>query len=301
MIKLKNLFIYFILSLSIIFCIKTLPSALHQLLLVFNIANKIGIDGTNCQTIFGSIVKANFEYGIFIVCSLIITLSLILLLRNRCYSLKTRQQKYNIIILFGLLVLLLFNGLNLYVTYLDMVENIYDINIFDRHIIFKLNFLLSIFILIITVILYILIWFDDKLDLKYKNLLLLLFIFLPFFICNQILSFIYMYGAVKNLDLYLPIFNNILSNLGLVALCMDNNPCNEYLKAMQHDCDLARQITNLPRIPGPPSTRGLRLFYSALKVVCGTDYKQKCENSSKEYTDCMNMFYTENNKNRRNT
>lgn len=102
MYNIKKFLAYALLVISTIFIIKTLPSALHEILMHFQINTKISIDVINCQTIFNSIIKANFEYQLFKVCLVSFLVSLIILLRKRTYSLSLISKNYNIIFLIGL-------------------------------------------------------------------------------------------------------------------------------------------------------------------------------------------------------
>lgn len=301
MLYFKNLTAFILLFLSVPFFVKTLPSALHELLLVFNVNSKIGIDVTSCKTIFESIIKANFEFGLFLVCLLCIILSFILLFRKRDYT----KKQYIFYFLIYLCCILFINIISLYAVYEDMVHNILTINVFDQHLIFSLTF----FLFFITNIILasgfsILIWFDSNLLQKTKILLLPLIFISIFYISTQIASFIYMWGFVSDTTLYLPVFDNIFSKLGIGILCTNEqiNPCNKYLYQMHKDCNLMKDISILPKVPGgPPNTRIIRYGINFIKTLLKVESTQKCDQARQNYTDCMNMFYAENNKNRRNT
>lgn len=45
-----------------------------------------------------------------------------------------------------------------------------------------------------------------------------------------------------------------------------------------------------------PSTRGIRLIFSALFGYAKKSTKQDCQTSREAYAECMDMFYSENKK-----
>lgn len=236
MYNIKKIFANVLLIISTVFIIKTLPSTLHEVLMQFHFHTKIGIDGTNCQSIFDSILKTDFEYRLFKVCLVSFFVSLIILLRQRTYSLSLIPKKYNIAFLSGFCVFLFINLCNFYAVYEFLTNNSANINVFDRHIIFNIIFGLAFIVFILFSALYILIWFDNKLNIKYKTIILV--IITCFTICTAIMTFNIMWGFVNDPINYFNAFDNILSNLGLTVFCMeDNNPCKDLIREMKRDCE----------------------------------------------------------------
>lgn len=299
MYNIKNLPAYALLIISTTFFIKTIPTGLHRILNFFNINNTFSIDGTNCETIFNSILKINFEEGLFLISILCIFLSLILILRERKY-ITTNKQKANIVFFIYLVCALIINIISIYALYEDFVDNNLLLNILNRHILFFISFMLIIFNnIVIFTLLSLLIWFDNKLTQKNKILLLLFIFVVIFYTSMELSSFIYMWGFVDDTETFIPIFDNILSNLGLGVLCMNDqmNPCDKFLYKMRHECKNNQDLSQLPRIPRrPPNARFFRNIISIIKGTSQARAAYKCSEAKKEYTDCMDMFYSQNNK-----
>lgn len=251
-ITIRNILAYFLLSISLIFLIKILPSAIHEMLMQLKINTKIGIDGTNCQTIFDSIIKAGFEYRLFKVCLISFFLSLILLLRTRSYKLSLIPKNYNIIFLICFFIFLFINFCNFYAVYEFLTSNTANINVLHQHIIFSITFVLSFFVFILFSTIYILIWFDNKLNIKYKTIILILITCFSFTICTSIMTFNLMWGFVDDTTMF-PLFDNILSNLGLTIFCMEEtDPCKQQEILMKQKCGTAKNAAFIPKMPGGP-------------------------------------------------
>jgi len=249
----RNIFAYFLLSVSLIFLIKTIPSAIHEFLSFININNKVGMDITNCQTIFNSVLKVDFEYGLFKVACVGLITSLLLLLRQRTYALSLLPKNYNIAFSAGFVIFLFINLCNLYAIYDFLTFNAGGINVFERHVIYSIVFALAIFGVILFGVIYLLIWFDISLHKNYKSLILLLIIIFAYVLSSEIASFNFAWGFVSDPTNYFMAFDNILSNLGFAIFCMeDGSPCKVYLRDMQRDCESYKEMVKFPKIPGGP-------------------------------------------------
>ena len=105
MVKIKNITAYILLFLGITIGIKTLPSAIHRFLNVFNINNTIDMDLTNCQTIGYSITANHFFYALFLFALLCLCVGILLLFRKQKFSFQ--KNFFDICFLVGFIFLCL--------------------------------------------------------------------------------------------------------------------------------------------------------------------------------------------------
>lgn len=252
-ITIRNILAYFLLSISLIFLIKTMPSAIHETLMLFNINTKMGMEISNCRTIFNSVLKVDFEFGLFKVTCVGLITSLLVLLRQRSYNLALLSKNYNIAFFVGFMIFLFITICNLYAIYDFLTFNTADINVFDRHIIYSIVFILATIICVLFAFVYFLIWFDISLNENYKSLILILITICAYLLSSEIASFNFAWGFVNDPTDYFKAFDNILSNLGLAMFCMEeNNPCKEYLRDMKRECETYKDMSKFPKVPGGP-------------------------------------------------
>lgn len=286
--KIKIYFAYTLMVLGIYYIVKTIPSALYKILYYFNIENNISIDLTNSHTFALSIIKADFFYPIFIFSVLSILISVLLLFRERFYTIKSTVPNFGFILTFLLVVF--FNlGLLIYI-YLLMIED----SLFNKHIIFITAFIIACFTHILFATLLILIWFDNKWSLAFKIISLILLSLLSIHFCFRMLSFINFYGIIgQNPELFFEAFDYVLEKLNLGILCMNENPCDPLLKQMQQYCDFARDSKAIPRIPngsGPPSIRWIGRLMNVFGTTIKYEAQYQCNDSREKYNACLEIF-----------
>jgi hypothetical protein len=290
--KIKIYFAYALTVIGIFYTVKTSPSAFYKILYYFNIENVISLDLTNCQTFAFSIIKADFFYPVFILSTLSGVIGLLLLFRERSYSIRYTHWHASFAIMF--IVVVFFNlGLLIYI-YLLMVEDF----LFDKHIIFPIAFIMGCFTHLLFTILLILIWFDNNWSLFFKIISLIILSLLSVHICFRILSFINFYALIgQNPEIFFEAFNYILEKLKIGVFCMNENPCEPLFKQMQQYCDLARGAKSIPRIPvggGTPTTKLIARLMNIFGTTTKIQTQHDCNDARDKYKACLEIFGVEN-------
>lgn len=288
-VKLKKYYNCVILILSTFFLIKTAPLALHKFLFYCNIKNSIGLNTSNCEEFSLAIFSSDFYYAIFILCFVNLLNSSIILLRKRTWSLKPLHKPLHIILglIFSSIVTINF------LLFWNFFFSMQEFNLFSKHIIYILCFLLALLMYASILLFYLLIWFDNSLTIKIKLTILTITALLSLHCCVSMLVPINIYGLLTdNPENFYPAFNGMLKNLGFGIICMENteNPWDLLLKQMKDACELARRSRTFPRIPngaGTTSVRWIVRIMNAVTAYVKYETDSSCNEARHMYYDCV--------------